>query len=172
MKSQTIEQFAAEFLRQGEDFGRKLAPAMTQCEVIVHAGIADCFARQGGPEGEVWPPRKDPAGKHPLLDESGALKAAATGKGPGAVTRIADDSLEIGVDASVEQGGLPGAFVHQFGATIRPVSKLFLSWVDPLGQRIFAKQVTIPARPYLGFSVDTADRCCEVLADGALEQLQ
>lgn len=41
------------------------------------------------------------------------------------------------------------AGVHEFGMTIYPRTKKFLSWIDwATGKRIFAKRVTIPARPY------------------------
>jgi phage gpG-like protein len=47
----------------------------------------------------------------------------------------------------------PGAFVHEFGAVIKPVRARFLHfYID--GQEIFAKQVVIPARPYLRPAVD------------------
>jgi phage gpG-like protein len=40
------------------------------------------------------------------------------------------------------------AAIHQFGGVILPKSGKFLSWVGPDGKRIFAKKVTIPARPF------------------------
>ncbi len=40
------------------------------------------------------------------------------------------------------------AAIHQFGGVIKPVKAKRLSWVGPGGQRFFAMQVTIPARPF------------------------
>jgi phage gpG-like protein len=51
------------------------------------------------------------------------------------------------------------------------VVKKFLSWINSAGERIFAKSVTIPARPYLGFSTTAADRCVEALGDHVMEIL-
>jgi phage gpG-like protein len=51
--------------------------------------------------------------------------------------------------------GWIGAKVHQFGATITPKNAKALHF--RLGGRdVFAKRVTIPARPYLGISADNA----------------
>lgn len=41
------------------------------------------------------------------------------------------------------------ARIHQFGGEIRPKNKPFLAFPGPTGEIIFAKRVTIPARPYL-----------------------
>lgn len=46
------------------------------------------------------------------------------------------------------------ARVHQHGATIKPVKAKRLVFPGPNGQLIFAKQVTIPARPYMPLKGD------------------
>jgi phage gpG-like protein len=171
MISQTVDEFAADMERQADAFGTDLTPAMKECAEIVHTDIRTNFQEAVTPDGVAWAPRKDEGFSHPLLNLSGALMDAATGEGAGAITRIGPDSLEIGVDASVDEGGLPGAFVHQFGATILPVTKRFLSWLNSSGERVFAKQVTIPPREYLGFSPDASDRCTEAIADHVMEGL-
>jgi phage gpG-like protein len=51
--------------------------------------------------------------------------------------------------------GWIGAKVHQFGATIRPKNARALHF-ELGGKSVFAKQVTIPARPYLGVSAPNA----------------
>ena len=171
MISQTVDEFCADMERLVSEFGRDLTPAMTECAEIIHADIRTNFENAITPDGQAWPARKDQGFSHPLLDLSGSLMDAATGEGPGAVTRISADGLDIGVDASVDQGGLPGAFVHQFGATIYPVTKQYLSWINSDGDRVFAKSVTIPAREYLGFSTTSADLCTEAIADQCMEGL-
>ena len=47
---------------------------------------------------------------------------------------------------------LPYARIHQYGGTIRPKKAKRLIFKGPGGEKIVAKQVTIPARPYLGVS--------------------
>lgn len=51
---------------------------------------------------------------------------------------------------SVGPVGVIYARVHEFGATIKPKNAKMLSWIDEMtGERIFAHQVVIPARPYI-----------------------
>ena len=83
--------------------------------VIVQAGIAGNFAQAVGPDGARWPARVDDL-PHPDLVDTGPLAAAATGQGAGAIRRVVDGNVvEVGVDKSVDQGGIPGAAVHNFG---------------------------------------------------------
>lgn len=58
--------------------------------------------------------------------------------------------MEIGTHYGRLPGGGSIAAVHQFGATIRPVASPFLVF-KPKGFKhpIFARQVTISARPFL-----------------------
>jgi len=51
--------------------------------------------------------------------------------------------------------GWIGAQVHQFGAVIRPKNAKALHF-EVGGTSVFAKKVTIPARPYLGVSAANA----------------
>ena len=47
------------------------------------------------------------------------------------------------------------AAIHEFGGIIVPLHAPMLSWVDrDTGERIFAKAVHIPARPYLRPAID------------------
>jgi phage gpG-like protein len=142
-----------------------IVDALEECKGVIRAGIAENFANQSDAGGGAWPPRRDPGDGHPLLNQNGTLMAAATGDGVGSVGRIVDGKeLQVGV-AVGESGSLAGAAVHQFGATIRPRVKKMLSWINGSGQRVFAKQVTIPARPYIGVNDATVDECCEIVAD-------
>lgn len=94
---------------------------------------------------------------------------AATKKGPGIlrgesgdlasiVYQLAgDDSVEIGNDT-------PHGAIHQFGGVIRPKNAAAL--VFSLGGRtVFASQVTIPARPYLGVSEEDEREILAIVAD-------
>ena len=45
--------------------------------------------------------------------------------------------------------------IQELGGSIRPVNKKLLSWIDPdTGERVVARAVTLPARPYLRPAVD------------------
>lgn len=48
--------------------------------------------------------------------------------------------------------GLVQAAIHQVGGTIVPRRAKALVWTGPDGALVFARQVTMPARPYLGLS--------------------
>ncbi len=97
------------------------------------------MARQGfvhgeSPGGEPWAPLKFRAGQ-PLRD---------TGRLMNSIThRVSRDYIEVGTNVKY-------AAVHQFGATIRPKRGKFLVF-KPRGASnpIFAREVTIPARPFL-----------------------
>lgn len=56
------------------------------------------------------------------------------------------------------------AHVHQFGATIVPKNAEFLVF-DAGGGTVFAKQVTIPARPFVGISGENAEEITELATD-------
>ncbi len=56
--------------------------------------------------------------------------------------------------ALVGSVGIIYAAVHEFGATIYPKRAKMLSWIGEDGERIFAKRVRIPARPYLRPALD------------------
>lgn len=113
--------------------------------------VQDGFERGRSPHGQKWRrPRGRPGGR-PLLD-TGRLRASITTRTRGRM------GFEIGTNA------IYGA-VHQYGATIRPKRAKYLAFRTggvrggktqrrggKLGKGeswVFAKQVTIPARPYL-----------------------
>ena len=159
----TAEEFANAIDRMVQAIPSEIPDALMGCVPIVRAGVAENFARQGAPS-MAWPQRKDIGDGHPLLDATGKLKAAATTDSEGSVARVVDgNELQVGVEAANE-GSLAGALVHQYGATIRPVRKKFLSWIDSQGRRVFARQVTIPPRPYMEISEEVADECCAHIA--------
>ncbi len=96
------------------------------------------FEEGRSPEGQVWPQsvRALLTGGKTLID-SGRLLQSLT-------HNATDQGVEVGTNVIY-------AAVHQLGATIKPVTAKTLSFV--IGdRRVFAKQVTIPARPFLGIS--------------------
>ena len=78
---------------------------------------------------------------------------------------------QVGSDRVSWGSNMIYAAVHQLGATIRPKSAKRL--VFRIGnQTIFAKEVTIPARPYLGFSAENISEIRETVHNWLQERLQ
>lgn len=92
------------------------------------------FANGRGPNGEVWPAPKFRKGQ-PLRDTGRLMNSITHRTGP--------DYIEIGTSVKY-------AAIQQFGGTIRPKRGKFLVF-KPKGSAnpIFAREVTIPARPFL-----------------------
>jgi phage virion morphogenesis protein len=116
---------------------------------VLLKGTRERFSRQVDPEGRPWAPLNPEYAKG---KRGGKILQVQGMRGGllGSITAQLSGShrLEVGTNK------IYGA-VHQFGATIRPRSAEAL--VFRLGGRLIrAKQVTIPARPYLGISA--ADR--------------
>lgn len=101
-----------------------------------------------GPDGEAWPPNKEGTailfrtGRH--LHDSAASSASGTSGEWG-------ESWEF-------------AHVHQDGAVIAPKNADRLSFMVG-GKRVFAKKVTIPARPSVGVSAEDAEEIKELVTD-------
>lgn len=74
---------------------------------------------------------------------------------------------QISGDLLLVGSNLIYAAVHQFGATIKPKNKKTLSW--KIGNvSVFAKKVVIPAREYLGISVQDETELQNIVADHIL----
>ncbi|MBX3506840.1 MAG: phage virion morphogenesis protein [Parvibaculum sp.] len=106
------------------------------------------------PDGSAWPPNQ--AGTSILLQTGSNLR----------------DSVAYNVGAGEVQWGASWehAHIHQFGATIKPKSADRLVFMVG-GKKRFAKQVTIPARPFVGLSADNAQEITDIVTDflGALQ---
>lgn len=106
------------------------------------------------PDGEPWKPNR--AGTSILLQQGHLLGSIAH--------KVSGDQVSWG-------SNLVYAAIHQLGGTIRPKSAKRL--VFRIGnQTIFAKEVTIPARPYLGFSAENVMEFRETVHDWLQERLQ
>lgn len=98
------------------------------------------------PDGKAWPPNK--AGTSTLY-RSGTLARSVDYSATG--------------EAAIIGSGLVHASVHQNGAVIKPKKAKRL--VFRLGNKvIFARQVTIPPRPYLGISSENAEDILDAVA--------
>lgn len=94
-----------------------LTRPLGQCREEVRRSIRENFAKESGPDGSPWPPRKprpDDDG-HPLLNDTGFLKAAALGLGPGGFDDVSSKAMSIGIDMSVDLGGIAAAQAHDRG---------------------------------------------------------
>ena len=139
----TVELDAPELASLAEDLRR--ASQASRQRLLQGLAAAGESATRGritaggpGPEGERWPARHplSPSRK-PLLNREGHLH----------------DSIESGADASTARWGsdrLAYARIHQLGGVIRPRRRRMLRF-DAGRRAVFARQVTIPARPYLGW---------------------
>jgi phage gpG-like protein len=56
--------------------------------------------------------------------------------------------LEVTATTATVSNPMPYAAIHQFGGEIRPKSGGSLMWTAPDGAKVFAKKVTMPARPF------------------------
>jgi phage gpG-like protein len=138
----TADQFISDMERKARE-GLPTKTSFDAVAPVLRQGIDEHFAARSTPAGNAWPRRKDNK-PHPLLEETGTLRAAATTEGAmGHVERVEENVLTLGVDKSVDEGGLPGARAHQEGY----------------------REGNIPPRQYLGFSEETAERSTEVVAD-------
>ncbi|KPN64257.1 Mu-like prophage protein gpG [Aliiroseovarius crassostreae] len=107
-----------------------------------------------GPNGELWPHNRKASAP---LYETGALH----------------DSIDYVVGAGEIKVGSPliYAAIHHFGGVIKPKKAKFLRFMAG-NKAIYAKSVTIPARPYIGVSPDNAAEIEGVVTDFVQELLQ
>lgn len=136
------DDFAAGFARLAA-MGADTRPLMR----AIGAGIRDTtqerFDRAEDPDGHPW------KGWSPayaaVTKSSGLLRASAMRGGLMGSIVFAATAHEVRIGSNKVY-----AAIHQFGGTIVP--KQAKTLVFPLGKKlVFAKKVTIPARPYLGF---------------------
>lgn len=133
----------AEGLARIVDAGQNPEPVLEEIGAHAVKSTRDRFFDEQGPGGLPWLPsiRKQRQGGR-TLTESGTLR----------------DNISYQVGPGYVEWGtnMIYAGVHQFGATIRPVRANALRFQIPGVGWITRKEVTIPARPFIG--VDDADR--------------
>ena len=113
----------------------KFRPLMERIGRVMKTDIQMNFRQSKGPDGTPWAPLKIRQGQ-PLKD---------TGRLFNSITyAVSDDEVEIGTNVLY-------APVHQSGAVIKPKRGKFLVFPGPQGP-IFARKVTIPARPFIGLT--------------------
>lgn len=78
----------------------ELRPEMQACSEVLFEAFERNFESKAEPFAGPWPPRKDSL-PHPLLNKSGAMKAAATNTGSGTFLQVNDDGVATGVSLEV-----------------------------------------------------------------------
>lgn len=110
-----------------------MRPAYALIGARIASRIRLCFKLGADPWGTPWAALRFRRGQ-PLRD-TGRLNRSI-------VSRADSDGVTVGT-------GVKYAPVHQFGATIVPRKARRLVFPGPNGQLIFARKVTIPARPFM-----------------------
>ena len=135
-----------------------LGPVMERVAAAGEEATRERIAAGGpAPDGSDWPERdaRDP-NPHPLLNRDGGLLDSITGE-------HTDDTAAWG-------SHLVYSRIHQLGGTVEPVDKQVLRW-ESGGEVIFAAQVEIPARPYLGIGDAERALILELVEDWVTQQL-
>lgn len=106
------------------------------------------FQESKGPGGFPWPISKRAAaqGGRTLIDKGGLLSSVTS--------RAVSGHVEWGIMAKTPSA--KHAASHQWGVTIRPRTKPNLVFRGADGHLVFAKSVTLPARPIVG--IDETDK--------------
>lgn len=138
------------------------APMYAAIGAAIRTRILLCFKLGIDPWGTPWRAIRfrAPAGKTNAKGKFKPTKRGAAqiqGNSNGSAGKPLVDTGDLRASISVkadDQGVTIGtnkisARVHQFGAEIKPKSAKRLAFPGPNGMVIFAKKVTIPARPYL-----------------------
>jgi len=120
------------------DSTSNMQPVFATVGSIIRNRIRLCFKLGIDPWGSPWAALKIRKGQ-PLRD-TGRLQASITSR---------PDSTGVTIGTNLQNNGVRYPAVHQFGATIEPKTGKRLVFPGPGGKLIFAKKVTIPARPFL-----------------------
>lgn len=165
-------------------------PALKGCRLVIIGHTKGNFAAGKSPQGATWAPLKHRSGK-PLRDK-GLLMASVTASGAaGNVETITDSTLTFGTNldyASIHQRGgtitpkgakalaIPVTNEARRSGGPRRMGDLNLVWPkgkpsgtlrDTAGKThwILVKSVTVPARPFLGWTDEMASECGEIVAE-------
>lgn len=133
-------------------FGRDPGPALKVIGQDLITSTQERIRDQVSPDGAAWPAlRPDYAAVKRgsgMLVESGRLIGSLT-------RRVDGPQLLVGTNVLY-------AAIHQFGGVIRPKSGSRLRF--RIGRReVFARQVTVPARPFLGISPQDREDMIETI---------
>lgn len=137
--------------------GQNPVPALEGIGRSMQTNIQLGFRTSTSPYGQKWEPLKHRSGK-PLVDK-GHLQNSIS-------YRLVGNAVEIGTNMLY-------AKLQQFGGVIKPKNKQALFFM--LGdKKVFARQVTIPARPFLptdGLPASWADDAADAVMDVIKRQI-
>lgn len=127
-------------------------PIMSAIGTALVASTHMRFATQTDPDGQAWsalnPAYAVAKRNSRILTESGRLRDSVNSK-------AGSDQVRVGTNVIY-------AAIHQFGGTIKPVSATHLYF--RIGNRLVkADSVTLPARPFLGISVEDEAEIAEIV---------
>lgn len=142
--------------RAWQRLGRDPQPLLRAIGVGLVSNTQDRFDQARDPQGNAWEPVKDPWAS--LKKGPGILRESGMRGGlQGSITMdVAGDELMVGSNKIY-------AGVHQFGAVISARNVPFLIFRTPDGVAFgAARQVRIPARPYLGIGREDEETVLDV----------
>lgn len=128
--------------------GQNLAPIMEDIATYGENSTRGRFRTETAPEGNKWQPNQ--RGGKILKQHMHLLDSITRDHG--------EDFAEWGSDTSVIY-----AAIHQFGGVIRPKNKPYLTFKVPGGGFRRVKQVTIPARPFLGINDEDEGNIVDII---------
>lgn len=145
-----VERFIDALVAKGAD----TAVLMERIGIVGENSVADNFEGEHAPDGTPWKPslRARVTGGKTLTDLNTSIESQATA-----------DSVAVG-------SNMVYAAIHQFGGTIRGNPTLRFALPGGLGFRSVAS-VTIPARPFLGWSADALEEVDAQATDWLAEVL-
>lgn len=118
----------------------------------LRSGTIQRFDAEEDPQGKKWKPS--------------ARAMAEGGKTLDKESHLKDSIDYVATSDKVMVGSnLPYARIHQKGGTIKPGKGKYLKFKGLGGKDVFVKEVTMPARPYLGVSADDMEEVQETIAD-------
>lgn len=110
------------------------------------------FQDEKSPEGEKWEPSaRAAASGGTTLSNTGDLKKSID-------KYVTSNKVMVGSNKEY-------ARIHQLGGTVRPKKGKYLKFKGLGGEDVFAREVTIPARPYLGISDDDREEIVATMTD-------
>lgn len=143
------------FRMSRDPWGVPWHPIKWRAPRVVYKSVKVAGPTQPGQKAVVRYERKRNASGKLVLTKVGQKQVAANAAGTPGKALVDTGRLRASILADVDASGVEVgtnvryARVHQFGKTILPKRGPFLIFPGPSGEMIFAKRVTIPARPFM-----------------------
>lgn len=126
--------------------GQNLSPVMQAIAFDGEKSTKDRFRDSKAPDGSTWKPNV--RGNKTLILTSELVNS---------ITR------HSGADFAEWGSNVIYAAIHQFGGVIRAKNKPYLVFKVPGGRLRRVKQVTMPARPYLGLNAEDEENILDII---------